>query len=191
MKKIFTIFILLYAVQLFSQKTKIEKSIFIGNSFNSVYLLRSFWEYKYSPLLFGVQLASKINSKIKFSTDFYYIRKGPKLVSNPSNGYQNYIFDYVIIAPHLKLQPIKSITTMLNFGPYYGISTISKAKFDASTKFRPYKIKRFDLGINASLSQYFTLSNRVFFIEPRFQLGLFTFSRTRHISWQLMLGMKL
>ncbi len=185
---------LFLSLTLFCQNNKIEFIPKIGCSMNSVYDPSS-WTYKFSPLLFGFDSSKKFTEKIGVNAELYFIRKGTHSKKN-SDGqrYQNYEFDYLIFSPQFTYNIYQKFRLDASVGPYLGYAISAEAKFypdDEFTDYKPDQFKDFDFGLDVSFRKYFNISNRTFVIQPKFQLGLITFSYTKHISFQLSVGMLL
>lgn len=189
---ILTSFLLLLNLILFCQNNKIELIPKIGCSMNSVYDPSS-WTYKFSPLLFGFDSSKKFTERIGVNVELYFIRKGTHSKKNDDGQqYQNYEFDYLIFSPQFTYNLFPKFKLDASVGPYLGYAISARASFEASDNFEDYKhdqFKDFDFGLDISFRKYFNISNRTFVIQPKFQLGLITFSYTKHISFQLSLGM--
>ncbi len=187
-------FFLIHSLALFCQSNKVKFIAKIGSSINSVYDPGS-WAYKFSPLLFGFDSSKKLTEKFIANAELYFIRKGTYSKKDDSGKRdQNYEFDYLIFSPQLTYELFKNPQLEVSIGPYLGYAISARASFDASNNFVDYKhdqFKDFDFGLDFSFRKYFKISNLKFVIQPKYQLGLITFSYTKHSSFQLMVGVYL
>lgn len=194
-KLLFTLFLLITNLTLFAQREfKITPKI--GVSANSVSAhFNTKWAYKFSPILIGTEFSFSILDNLEFTPELSYARKGARSYMVNSVRAQDYIFDYLIIAPNFKWQPQTKWETKVLFGSYYGFSTYARARFspnDAYFNYREIKsFKSYDTGLTIGGSQKIKVGTVNLIIEPRFQFGLIRFSNTRHRSFQLMFGVEI
>jgi hypothetical protein len=195
-KLLFISFLLMTNLTLFAQRTfKITPKI--GVSANSVYdhVGGAKWTYKFSPILIGTEFSFSILDNLEFTPEFSYARKGAQSFKVNSIRNDDYIFDYLIIAPNFKWQPQTKWETKVLFGSYYGFSTYARARFSPNDAYFNYRqlstFKSYDTGLTIGGSQKIKVGTVNLIIEPRFQFGLIRFSNTRHRSFQLMFGVEI
>ncbi len=159
-----------------------------GISANSVYSPNA-WTYKFSPYLLGLEVATLLKNGWSLVNDVYYIRKGTHSKKNSGDREQDYQFDFIIISPQLAYELGERSGLEYLFGLYTGIKLDAKARFYPDETFSDYDPEgqnEIDFGFNTSIRKYFEIGNVDLSIEPRFQLGLVTYSFTKQISFQLI-----
>lgn len=195
-KFLLTTLFLIVSFIIYGQNRKVRFTPKVGISYNAVQFHSGSakFNYKFSPLLVGVETSFDLTDKLELATDLQYIRKGTTYEINNQNDIIDYIFDYIIISPNLKFQPLTKIPIDLVVGVYGGLSTFAEANFSNGQSFNNKEsdnFKNFDLGLNIGLSKKFKLKNTTFLIEPRYQFGVIRFSYSMHSSIQLMFGIQI
>ena len=195
-KLLITSFLLMTSLTLFGQRTfKIIPKIGVSSNSVSGHITGAKWAYKFSPILVGTEAAFAITENLEFAPELSYARKGAHSFMVNSVRNDDYIFDYLIIAPNFKWQPQTRWQTKVLFGSYYGFSTYARARFFPNGQYFDYRetwsFKSYDTGLTVGGSQKVKVGTVNLIIEPRFQFGLIRFSYTRHRSFQLMIGMEI
>ena len=179
-----------YIVSGNSQISKHKINLKLGVAMNSVYD-PNVWAWKFSPLLFGIGIENQYTDIMGFSADFYFLRRGTR--SKKRNGIrrEDYIFDYLVLAPNLDINLDKKAKLKLKVGPYFGAVLSARIRTTPNEDYENYKheyFDDFDFGANASIKKDVEIGSRCYFIEGRIQYGLNTFSNTKHKSIQFITG---
>jgi hypothetical protein len=195
MKRIFLSFLLLWSVNLVhAQIQQIWNiNLFLGVSYNSVYDPANF-DYKFSPLLAGFEFEKQLSNRFDFGTSLSFVRKGTRTKLNNGVRDATYMFDYIILSPQLKINVFTNKALAFAIGPYLGYSTSTKMKTFFDSHYRDYKHNDFqdlDFGVDLGIRSEFGISKYDFYVHPKLQLGLIDFSYSKHISCQVVFGIKI
>ncbi len=198
MKKIVTLLAFaLSALIAFAQHSGIRLTPKIGASFNSIYGHPSGetpWGYKFSPWLFGVEASREGAGRWAPSAGLYFLRRGTHGKLSYGRRLDDYYFEYLVLTAETRYALFPRLRLELFTGPYVGYCTGAGVKYYGEEDFTDYRhddFDDFDFGAHVGLNKHFDLAGFDVLVQPRFQLGLTRFSFTKHISFQLMLGVRL
>jgi hypothetical protein len=173
----------LLSIELFGQhenRDKVDFGLSWGITLNDVYDHPSGFNFKtrISPIVFGLSLDYKISDRFDLKTELDYVHKGPL----------DYKIDYLILSvlPQIKFIKIKDLSVML--GPYIGYLFEYRTHGEVSNH---EALKGYDFGIESGIEYKKMLGKKVnLFISPRIELGLIEFSFSKHIVYQLKVGIE-
>ncbi len=151
-----------------------------GVANNNVYQLNkpTVFDNQTTPVLLGIHADYNFGDRLSSGIELEYIHKGPKF----------YKIDYLVLSVVAKYKVFENLNLEPVLGGYAGYLF----KFIGFGREHNHpELKQYDFGVQGGVQYTIPITSWLnVFISPRVELGLYTFSFSRHRSFQLRAGIE-